>query len=308
MQNNSSSGQGGSSKINAFLSVRRNQVILFAVLAGAVVVLMGAMTLILLQMTNLVDLPMFAAAPTPTRIVPTPACVQPKLTVGAASFPIQPLKRGADGTITLPGGAPGTAYWVEGTTVNFVFSLSPAPAVGTLADFLKGGESIKITWADCTSEEFVVDGIMQGSPEPAALNDQSTSGVRVYLPAADGQVGMLIAGKRAVQPGAEATLEPPADDIQAQVEFLGTDVSADGKTLTVSIAITNQGSKAIQVAPGSLSLQAESQPAKSPVSVQPALPLQIEPGARLPLVIVFAKPDTSVAVFKVLNFSVDLSY
>ena len=59
------------------------------------------------------------------RPAPTPQCVEPKLTLGAMDYPIKSLAADANGQAEMPAHAKDTAYWLEGTTVHYVFELPP---------------------------------------------------------------------------------------------------------------------------------------------------------------------------------------
>lgn len=244
--------------------------------------------------------------PIPTPVA-TPACVRPMLAIGTASFPIQPVKRGADGAVRLPAGALDTAYWVDGTTKSFVFGLNQSPAALALHTALKAGDLIKITWADCSSDDYVVKTVDAGQPD-ASVYDQALPGVRVFIVDAAGQQGFIIRGARPQAQTVETPAPTQAGAVNAQVDFGNTVVSPDGKTLSLTITITNQGSDPISLAAKDISLTAENQAPQAPFSVDPALPVQIAAGAKASMTLVFSKPAAQTAVFKVLDFSVDLYY
>ena len=48
------------------------------------------------------------------------------LLLGANQYKIKTIKPKSDGTLSVPNNHPDTAYWVEGTDINYVFGLSPA--------------------------------------------------------------------------------------------------------------------------------------------------------------------------------------
>ena len=94
----------------------------------------------------------------------------------------------------------------------------------------------------------------------------------------------------------------------ADLEFLETILSPDGTSLTVVVAITNNGSAPIQLKPGDITLsEGEGQP-QPPQSVTPPLPAEVAPGQRTELTVVFANPPKETGVFRLLDMGMDLYY
>lgn len=240
------------------------------------------------------------------RPVPTPACVQPTLTLGAAKYRIQPVARAADGSIPGPGDAADVAYWVEDTVVNYTFALASAPGNLALESALHAGDETIITWADCMSDTFRVESVATGLPDPAALTDQGTGGVTAFVQGASTGDGLVIRARRPLPPTPEAAAAPeePAG-VQADMAFGETSVSEDGKTISISVTITNTGAVPITIGMGDLSLTPEGAADVPPTAVEPALPQEIAPGAGVTLQITFPRPGTKVAVLRILDTTLE---
>jgi len=271
---------------------KRRALLLLAALAGvaglAVLVVFG------LRWTGVIKPP-----------VPTPACVEPVLTLGAAKFRIRSIARAADASVSVPRDTPDVAYWVEGTNINYVFALSPSADSLALKDTLKVGEEAVITWADCMADAYQVEAIESGPLDLAALTDQATGGLTVFVQAGSADTGLVV---HAIRPVPEAVETPALTEegaIQADIAFSETTTSADGKTISMGLTITNVGATAFAIAPGDISLTPEGGEPLAPLSVEPALPQGVQPGASVALQITFPRPGTNVAVLKILDTTVE---
>ena len=240
--------------------------------------------------------------------VPTPACVEPALTLGEFRFRIQTLQRAADGRLAVPPGTPDIAYWIEGTQPNYVFALSFASPNPSLEDAIEPGDEATIVWADCGRDEYVVRAVETGRPDDWTLFDQSTSGITVFVQTGPSAEGFVVRGRRPETQIVDTPGPTEANTIQAEVSFLETATSPDGATLRLSIAIKNTGLTAFTLADGDISLAAENAAPLAPLSVEPALPRELQPGAGETLFITFPRPAGAAAVFRILDFSVDLYY
>ncbi len=224
----------------------------------------------------------------------TPMCARPTLTLGTASFPLEAMEPPGAGALQVPAGEPGTAWWVTNTFAPFVILLPrDAPAI-------RPGEAMIVQWADCGREEFVLQETRPEAVDTAALLAQGTSGMAVIVP------GAVLWGVRAGQLVTPEPTDPNA--MQSEVSFGETVISEDGKTLTTSLTILNTGGKPITVRLEDISLGVEGQPAASPLSVEPALPLEIQPGESAMLTMTFPNPGGNLATLKLLDFAVDLYY
>ena len=239
--------------------------------------------------------------------VPTPQCVQPTLTLGTTRFRIESLARAADGSVAVPADEPGVAYWIEGTNVNYVFALSPTSNNLALRNTLKTGDEATIVWADCGSEEYVVKAVEVGQPDDSTLFDQTAAGITVFVQASSPAESLIVRSGRPEAPPAD-TPGPDEIGIQAEVYFLDTTTSPDGTTVTLSISIKNTGPTAFSLAMNEISLTAENAAPLAPLDVKPALPRDIQPGASETFSITFPRPAVNTAVFKILDFSVDVFF
>ncbi len=194
----------------------------------------------------------------------TPMCARPTLTLGTASFPLDAMEPPGAGALQVPAGEPGTAWWVTNSFAPFVILLPrDTPAI-------RPGEAMVVQWADCGREEFVLQETRPEAVDTAALLAQGTPGMAVVVP------GAVLWGVRTGQLVTPEPTDPNA--MQSEVSFGETVISEDGQTLTTSLTILNTGGIPITVKAEEISLGVEGQPAASPLSVEPALPLEIQPG------------------------------
>ncbi len=245
--------------------------------------------------------------------IPTPACIDPELSLGAASFRIQSLARTPDGSVQVPPDTPGVAYWVEGTSPRYVFALSPTGENQNFGASVKPGDAVTIVWADCGAETYAVTGAEIGTPEMPALLDQPATGFTLFIRSAGSPVTLVIHAENPVLLVTPATnpteaAGQPEPGIQAEITFGESNPSPDGKSYQMAITVKNTGSQAIRLSPGDISLTPENGQPLAPLSVDPTLPQEIVPGASLDLKIVFPMPEGKTAVFKILDFTMDLYF
>lgn len=237
--------------------------------------------------------------------VPTPQCVEPTLTLGSLKYRIQPLARAADGSVALPAGQADAAYWIDGTNINYVFALSSDPSHLALKSTLKNGDLATIRWADCGSDEYVVTSIDSKRPSDSALFDQSAGGLTVFVQGSPSAESLVVKGARPQVQAPETPSPTEANAIQAEISFLGDTTSPDGKTVQITVAITNTGTTAFSLTTNDISLTAENAASLAPSSVEPSLPQTIQPNASATFSITFPHPAVNTAVLKILTFSVD---
>ncbi len=237
--------------------------------------------------------------------IPTPACNEPKLSLGAARFRIETLARAADGSLNVPVDTPDVAYWVEGTNINYVFALSPTPNNLTMSTSLKKGDLVSIRWADCRLEEYIVKAIETGLLDTSILANQSAVGATIFVRTGSSTEGIVIKSGQP-EPKVIDTPGPGESEIEAEVSFLDTTVSPDGTTFRMGISILNNGMKAFTLSTNEISLTPENAETLAPLSVEPALPREIQPGTTETFYITFPRPTTSTALFRILIFSIDI--
>ena len=235
--------------------------------------------------------------------VPPPPCGVSSLQIASTKLHIQNLTPNTNNDLGVPSGKPGVAFWIQGTTGHYVFGLSPTGDNLALAPRLKNGDPIKIAWGDCSSDDYVVASIGKTVPAPAALMAQSQPGITIFIPQASGSDGWAIEGQRPEALVTAAPETPNPNAVSAEVSFLGQNVSADGKTLTLQISVKNTGTNVNHLSGSDISLGGV-----APTSVDPNPPVDIQPEATQSFTIAFAKPTGNTAVFKILDFSVDLYF
>jgi hypothetical protein len=212
------------------------------------------------------------------------------------------------GTLPTQTGAAGTAWWVSDTFSPFVFLMKPGIGSPDLQTTLTSGDPMVVQWADCGREVFVLTKIQPGNTDTQSLLAQARPGLAVIVQSVGSKPEYVINGQRPelVNP---STPEPTAPNaIMVDITFEGTGLSADQKTLQTSLTITNRGANPITMTTNDLSLTADGEAPLSPLSVQPALPQEIQPGGSLSLTITFPNPGGNTAVLKVLDTTVDLYY
>ena len=187
-----------------------------------------------------------------THPAPTPPCVQPMLQLGALKFPIRSVARPADGSLPLPAQAD-VAWWLEGTSVNYVFDLNPTEASLISLNNIVPGSAVTITWADCSTEDYQVSAVHPGTPIAASLLDQSQGGITILIPASSSTATLPIQGQLQ---GVTITSSSAADAnaVQAEISFLDQTTSADGNTLTMTIDVKNTGSRTIDLTGNDITL------------------------------------------------------
>ncbi len=243
---------------------------------------------------------------TPRR--PALPCNASTLQIGETRLLIQTLAHKAGEALSVPPSKPNVAFWVEGTNAHYVFGLSPTGQNIALDEKFAVGDPIKIQWGDCSSDEYVVSALSKDVPQEAALLDQSHGGISVFVPKTASAGGWLVEGRRPEMLTPQAAEPTDANAIQAEISFLEQSVSTDGKTLTLKISIKNTGAKVIHVTQNEISLTAADGAPAAPVTIEPALSSDIQPGQSQTLMLTFPKPAGNVATFKLLDFSVDLYY
>jgi len=140
----------------------------------------------------------FFVASTPTFMPsPTPPCVRPTLSLGAYIFPLEILTDTKDGSLPLPGGPAGTAWWLSDTFSPYVVIYEPAIRSLSLETVLFPGDMIAIQWADCGREEFVLSEFQQGGPDVQDLRTQNASGIVVIVQPVGTEDGFMLHGQRA---------------------------------------------------------------------------------------------------------------
>jgi len=250
--------------------------------------------------------PFLAALLPPTQTVPppTPPCVQPKLQLGPSTFPVEVEPRPAAGALPAAAGKPGVALWLDGTSAPYVFALDPTTATLALTASLAAGDPVNILWGDCSRDEFQVSGFSAGLPADISRLDQS--GVAVLVLAGQASQGFVIRAGRPQPPTATPGGTEEPTPLPVDISFQHTTRSADGKTLSVGITVTNRGGTPLTLAPGDIALVDDNGQDVAPASVAPALPLTIGAGASQALEITFPNRTGASVVLRLKSFTVEL--
>lgn len=311
-------------RINSLLSALGNQQ-RKVLLAGLIAffILLGLTTLLLAyyvyepEITSMLQKPTSIFNPTsisqsllPTQIIiPTqaPACSGASLQLGTASWRLEPIQRLADGSVNVPPGTPGVAYWIEDLENNNVFALSPTPENLTLLNALLGGEEALITWENCNSAKYVLSAPEPGIPGAEILTDQSTIGIIVYVPESALAPGVFVQG--GLMEETITSFETPESGeyvIDAEISLPETSTSKDGRTIQVVISILNYGSAPFTLSESDIWLTPEDAVPLALIRSEPSLPQEIKPGESKTFTLDYPRPATDTAILKIFTIEFDL--
>jgi hypothetical protein len=232
--------------------------------------------------------------------VPTPQCIEPSIKLGDAKFRVDSISREADTFPEIPKRNGDTAFWVEGTTVNYVFGLSSTKDNLALDTILKTDDPIVIAWADCSTDEYVVSSVDTAEASDLNIFDQSSGGVTVYVQGESGT--LVIHGERPTVQSAD-TLEPLSEDApQIDLQILEF-TQPDDQTLSFRIMITNQGAETITLTDKDVALISSDGSETPPLTMTPDLPQELRPGDIIPLVMTFSKPQGTSAILRIFDIT-----
>lgn len=229
---------------------------------------------------------------------PTPQCVEPTLTLGTAKYRVDSVTREKDTFPEIPKNKKGGAFWVEGTTVNYVFGLGPDKDNLALNSVLKAGDPAVIVWADCSTDEYVVKSVETTTSDDLSIFDQSSGGITVYVQ--DSSSILLIRGERPVTQSAETPVPLPENAIQIDLSILEF-TQPDEQTLSFRIMLTNQGAQTITLTDKDIALIAADGSETPPQTMTPTLPQELRPGDIIPLNLTFPKPQGNSAVLRIFD-------
>ena len=229
---------------------------------------------------------------------PTPQCVEPTLTLGTTTFHMETVKREANNFPEIPQNKKDVAFWVEGTTINYVFGLSPTPDNLALNTALKAGDPAIINWADCSKDEYVVKSIENAKTGDNTIFDQSRGGITVYVQ--DNSSLLLIRGGRPVIQSEETLAPTPENAIQIDLQILDFS-QPDNQTLSFQIAVTNQGTQTITLTDKDVALVAADGSETPPKTMTPVPPQELKPGDTITPNLTFPKPQGTSAVLRIFD-------
>lgn len=241
----------------------------------------------------------------PTILVPTQDCSPPTLAFGATPFQIENVTRGADGSLNLPSGVPGIAYWVEGTNTNYVFVLPPLPENLAVMSTSTAESPVTVTWSNCNSATYTVSAPQPGTWNDVALTDQSLEGITIFFQTDASGAGSIFTGGLAEQ-AITVFDTPAAGEIQAEIGLLETTTSSDGKTINVSISIQNYGSAALTVSTSDISLTQPDGASLVLEGSRPRLPEKINPGDTKTFEVMFPRPASPSATLRIFTVEYDV--
>jgi hypothetical protein len=241
----------------------------------------------------------------PTMVVSTPDCSPPTLVLGTETFQIQIITPAADGSLTVPLDTSGIAYWVEGTSTNYAFVLSPTEENTALMSTLTAGSTATATWSNCDSTTYNLSAPQESLLSAAAAPDPSSEGIVVFFETDPSGAGFAFTGELT---GQEITTfnTPSADEVQAEIGLLETTASADGRTVTVVVSIQNYGASAITLTADDVALTQPDGAALALESSRPRLPETIRVGDTKTLELTFPRPSTPIATLRIFTVEYDI--
>lgn len=245
------------------------------------------------------------AEPTQTKAESLP-CGEPKLLLGDLTLRVASAAPGEGGVLPAAPQEADVALWVEGSQPNYLMLLNVAHRA-TLAA-LQPGAPVSVMWGDCSKEEYVLQEISERASLRLAELNQSRAGVALFIPLDASGRGWLLQSARPEPPTQAAPEAAEPAGLQADIVFLETIPSADGQTLRLVLEITNTAAAPLALAAQDFSLAPDGAPEQPPLSAEPALPLEIAPGASLRLTLVFPHPGGDSALFRLKDFTADLYY
>jgi hypothetical protein len=300
----------------SFSPSEKTQILIVGLFLAILLLLIGYLVGLLLQQRGFqfslparaTETPVVPTTVIPAMVIATPDCGTPTLTIGATTYQIQMFDPAPDGSLTVPAGMPGVAYWVRGTDLNRVFVLDSSPENLALLSSLSTGGEVTVTLANCNSSTHALAAPVQGSINAASLPDQAAEGVTLFFQADASGSGFILSGDLT---GEEINVFnlPPASagtEVQAEISLLNTIPLSDGRTIQVEISILNYGGTAFTVTVNDVTLALEASVAFSPLESNPSLPREVQPGATETFTFTFPRPPTPTATLKVFTVEYDL--
>lgn len=245
--------------------------------------------------------------PTPTLTpTPTPACVGSTLQIGNMTLNFNSISRATDGSINVPAGIPGMAYWIEDLENNNVFALSPTPDNLTLLSALQDGEEAILTWKNCNSATYILSAPLKGVPGTDIFSDQSAIGLIVYIPDSTMGPGLMVQGGMLEEIFRPFETSVPDSFVDVEVSLLKTYTSKDGTTIQVTFSILNSGAAPGTISEGDISLTPEDATSLALIHSDPSLPQELKPQESQIFTVDFPRPTSPTAILKIFNIEFDL--
>jgi hypothetical protein len=232
------------------------------------------------------------------------ACGPSTLTVGEAVYEIKAIKPKSDVSLNIPANQPDNAFWVEGTTTNQVFGLSPTENNLALASSLKTGDTVRVNWENCNTADYQLSTLQPGIPEDSLL-DQSVAQVTIFVRSDDPSAG-FVAIAELTEETINVSNTPDTSIPQAEISVLNTTASADGQTVEINVSIVNYGESAFTLSAADTSFVSENTELKLNSS-DPALPHEIKPAETATFKLIFPHPTSQTATLKILTVEYEIS-
>lgn len=267
--------------------------------------------LVLLLGGNLPLQPSATLQPVPTistLTIPTVDCSPPTLVLGTTRYQIENVSRSADGTVSIPPDVNGTAYWVEGTDLQYIFMLSPTVENLNLLTSLPEGLDATATWSNCNSMTFTLSAPQPGDFGITYLPEQSTASILIFLQLDPTGEGFMISGEMTgEQISTFNTPDASAGEVQAEIGLVETAVSSDGTSIQLTVSIYNFGGTSFSLSANDVSLTPASAEPLALTASEPALPREIAPAATETFTFTFPRPATT-ATLRIFTVEYDVDY
>jgi hypothetical protein len=289
-------------------SSQKNIIMMVGILMGVGIVVLISLLIFLFRGNIFQSLAPSTETPViPTMFIPTPDCGSPTLVLGTATFQIQNLTPSPDGSLSVPVDTSGVAYWVEGTSINYVFVLSPTPDNLAIMSTITVGSTAKATWQNCNSTTYSLSAPQQSSLNVSTSPDQSVDGITVFFQTDVSGVGFVFNGELAEQQlSTIPTLAAGISEIQAEISLLETTNSPDGTRIKVGISILNYGISPFTVTAGDISLTQQDGTSLVLTSSEPPLPKEIGAGSTETIYFTFPHPSSPTATLKIFTVEYDI--
>jgi hypothetical protein len=169
----------------------------------AIIVLLGALELLLIAGIGLI---LYVRMKDPqanllSSLLPgpptsTPACVHTVLMLNKKNFPVADMATKNTAALRLPSTPGSHAYRFTGAPAGYLLGLNPSPDALSLRGTLEIGGEVRITWPDCSFENFIIQSLTRGEPDTAALFRETDNSLRIFIP---GENGLTVKGVPATE-------------------------------------------------------------------------------------------------------------
>lgn len=235
-------------------------------------------------------------------------CAPSRLIIGTNEFIIKEINPNKDGSVSLPIISFQNAYWVSNTKTNYLFGFSPSNSFIKDIKLLKIGDPITIQWQDCNSEKYFVSATLQPFSDWAALSDQNTSKITLFIPGSGNASGESISGElqeAIVNPGNQ--VQPNPSEVQAELSLTNTRFDSENSTLVISLSILNVGNSPITVTEKDIQLVNVDGMLISLKKSEPVLPLQISAKQTNDLILYYPWQSGNKATLRLLSLEFDIT-